>query len=481
MTQDTVVEILDSVDARATIEKAAWQRGFMDGNPLNQFKPGPMAGISKLPDLSLALAFENRLGLKGETASATDLLVQTAPMLSLQAAQEPLRASVVGTYPCRSVWTPGPGKEKKAVSYPSDAVRILRDEGRYYLMAIPQYGQYKYDRDFAFEEDQPGKKNPKSVPIYAYSFKSVGNVRSRLDSYIVEEVMDVNKVMKLAREGRIYLYSIDFGKDKWIADIVYTKDNKQPCKIVPTTPVLASVGVAKSDALGDGRKNGTNIETKVSSDEENVSVHLTFTFHPTVSRSGRKYEGRSWASYLDAFPAEAHRTIIRWPDTESLDDSLKRVIETDGVLLTDKEHLDEALRAATYVVKGDPYQGYNLKERIFKDTDGRAEWRKNQSKDEGEESRKKKAEQNAKYETQRKEQKGKPLVEVLSPALAKEAEAEFTRQIEADAISVKVGDAFKEAVAREFRRIAYTGTMGWRQKLNRPAHEVALGIWLSRL
>lgn len=86
------------------------------------------------------------------------------------------------------------------------------------------------------------------------------------------------------------------------------------------------------------------------------------------------------------------------------------------------------------------------------------------------------------------------LVEVLSPDIAKEAEIEFTRQIEADTLvdaktpkdfkldsPIKVTDDFKEAVAREFRRIAYTGTMGWRQKLNRPAHEVAVGIWLSRL
>lgn len=35
--------------------------------------------------------------------------------------------------------------------------------------------------------------------------------------------------------------------------------------------------------------------------------------------------------------------------------------------------------------------------------------------------------------------------------------------------------------AREFRRVAYTGTMGWRQQIVRPAHEVALGIWLARL
>ena len=90
--------------------------------------------------------------------------------------------------------------------------------------------------------------------------------------------------------------------------------------------------------------------------------------------------------------------------------------------------------------------------------------------------------------------KGKPLCEVLSPDLARQAEAEFTRQIEADSLvdaktpktfklnePIKVTDDFKEAVAREFRRIAYTGTMGWRKKLNRPAHEVALGIWLARL
>lgn len=86
------------------------------------------------------------------------------------------------------------------------------------------------------------------------------------------------------------------------------------------------------------------------------------------------------------------------------------------------------------------------------------------------------------------------LVEVLSPDIAKEAEIEFTRQIEADTLvdaktpkdfkldsPIKVTDDFKDAVAREFKRIAYTGTMGWRKKLKRPAHEVAVGIWLAGL
>ena len=34
---------------------------------------------------------------------------------------------------------------------------------------------------------------------------------------------------------------------------------------------------------------------------------------------------------------------------------------------------------------------------------------------------------------------------------------------------------------REFGRIVVTGTMSWQRQMNRPAHEVAIGIWLARL
>ena len=158
----------------------------------------------------------------------------------------------------------------------------------------------------------------------------------------------------------------------------------------------------------------------------------------------------------------------------------REVIESDGVLLTDKEHIAEAIRAATYVVKGDPYNGYNLKDRIFYG--------------EAREPGSRETASVRQQEDRRKELRGKPLCEVLSPDIAKEAEAEFTRQIEADTLvdaktpktfkldaPIKVGEDFRDAVAREFRRISYTGTMGWRQKLNRPAHEVAVGIWLAGL
>ena len=509
--QDVVRRMIE-INARATIEKAAWQRGFMEGNPLNQFMPGPMAGINKLPNLSLALCFEHKLGLKGETAG-DELLVQTSPIRPLKEAQGSIRHSISGVYPCKSLWTPKPGTENERIIYATDTLRIIRDEGRFYLMAMPKYTIYRVERDLAYEPDVRGKKRKDGVPVRAVNVVSGTGARSRSDVSVTEELFEYNKVMQMARDGRLMLFSIDFGRDKWLADIVYSEKNSKPCKIVPSLPVLSETGVAKKDAFSEDQISGSEYRTRIKANTETCDAHITFTFNPTVDRDRRKVEGRSWKSYLDAFPAEAQRTVVRWPSAEGLGIgdqglgmALQEVIETDGVLLTDKEHLEEALRAATYVIPApstkhkalstSPYDGLNLKDRIFKDTDGRAEWRASQAKveGEGEEDRKKKAELNAKYEAQRREQKGKPLCEVLSPDIAKEAEIEFTRQIEADTLvdaktpktfkldePIKVTDDFKEAVAREFRRIAYTGTMGWRQKLNRPAHEVAVGIWLARL
>ena len=89
---------------------------------------------------------------------------------------------------------------------------------------------------------------------------------------------------------------------------------------------------------------------------------------------------------------------------------------------------------------------------------------------------------------------GEPLADVLSPALAEVAEQAFAERIEAETLAdgktsksftleapIVIGEDFKAMVSREFRRIVYTGTMGWRQQIVRPAREVALGIWLATL
>ena len=151
------------------------------------------------------------------------------------------------------------------------------------------------------------------------------------------------------------------------------------------------------------------------------------------------------------------------------------------------------MQTADPYAPGGIYNGYMIADRVFKNTDGRVEWREAVG-------RKHIAEPDGKFDRQknesdrRKEKSGKPLVEVLSPGIAAAAEREFAERIEAEKLSDKktakfftleapivIGDEFKAMVAREFRRVAYTGTMGWRQQLVRPAHEVALGIWLARL
>ena len=59
-----------------------------------------------------------------------------------------------------------------------------------------------------------------------------------------EEQLDFNKITGLARDGRVYLYSLDVGGDRWLFDAVYSTENKSPCRIVPTIPQLFQLGSA---------------------------------------------------------------------------------------------------------------------------------------------------------------------------------------------------------------------------------------------
>ena len=204
-------------------------------------------------------------------------------------------------------------------------------------------------------------------------------------------------------------------------------------------------------------------------------------------------------TYCGAHPGDAGREAVVWPTGEATEKTLRestlRVVEADGVLLTDDSHLDAALDGMGYVVTqtddphgiGGVYRGYMLSDRVFKSSDGRTEWRaaaKSDAKPDGKAQEKEK----------RLQMSGKPLCGVLSPKVAAEAEKEFSKLIEAEVLSDKktarfftleapivIGEEFKDMVSREFRRVVYTGTMGWRKQLVRPSHEVALGIWLARL
>ena len=146
---------------------------------------------------------------------------------------------------------------------------------------------------------------------------------------------------------------------------------------------------------------------------------------------------------------------------------------------------------------GGAYCGCQLRDRAFKDEDGRVSWREERARQSGETEDKGKA----KKKNDRSALKGKRLVEVVPAATATELERLFIEKIENDPISdnrnggrkseglrvkvldepLKVTDDLMDIVKREFRRIVYTGTMAGRQQIIRPAHEVAVGIWLTTL
>ena len=120
----------------------------MEGNALKLFAPTPQAGSLKLPDLSLALGFEHRLGLKGKNATADN------------------------------------------------------------------------ERDLLLSGGE------KAVPVQAYRCVSESATRSRHNNRIEEEILDFNKIMNLAKDGRVYFYSLDVGKARWFFDATYSMANR---------------------------------------------------------------------------------------------------------------------------------------------------------------------------------------------------------------------------------------------------------------
>ena len=500
LTESDARKRIEDVGGRAIIETAAWWWGFMEGNALSQFKPSPTAGSLKLPDLSLALGFEHRLGLAGEKGEVRKL-VQTAPIRSLSDSIYADRWSRDVVAVASRMWTASPGKEAEPISYPAETLRILKDEGRYYLLAIPKYARFLFERDFTFHENEKG-----AFPVKAYRLASSERVRSRMDTMILEETYDFNKIVRFGHEGRLYLYSLDFGKDKWIADATYTPANRTPCRIIATVPLLQPDGLSAKGSRAEGG-SGLYLRTHVLPTDEKAGVSFTFTFNPAVLREGRKQEGRSWRSYCDAHPEDANRTIVRWPvahgkksgdDSQSLKEACRKVIAADGVLLTSADYIGQALDAMGYVItqtedpyaEGGTYYGYMLRDRVFNESDGRVEWHDGlELSDDKENVRHRESDK-----IRRAKKMGKPLAEVIQPETARTLEREWVKMIEGDDLTdkktakfftleapIRIGEEFAAMVAREFRRVAYTGTMKYQLQIVRPAHEVAVGIWLARL
>ena len=459
---------LDEVGTREVVETAAWKLGMMEGQPIVLFNGQANAGVLKLPDLSLAFACEHVLGLDGSAGKAASL-VQTARVRPLADSCGWYRHCLFGPFKARRLWTPQVGKGDAEVAFPKDGVWVLREFDLFYLMIIPKYALYQFERDLAYLEGDEG-----GLAVTAYRFFSQDGVRSRENVEMSRALLDWKKVHRLAKQGRLYLYSVDFGAARWAAELTFTEANAAPCVFCASTP---------------------KIDAKAS--DEEIEVDMWFTVNPAVPREGHKFGGRSWKSYLDAYPDEAARAVVRWPaeGTGDVRAAARACIARDAVLVTDKGSLREALEAFSYVVlpdvgprkAGGAYCGYQLCDRVF--------W------GEGATGKMPVAPVNGQDARCPSGRKGRRLVEVVSAATAQTLERLFVERIEGDPISdnrkggrrgdglrvqvldkpLKVTNVFLGAVKREFGRIVYTGTMGGRQQIVRPAHEVAVGIWLSSL
>ena len=430
---------------------------MLEGNALALFTPKPGAGSLKLPDLSLAFAFERRLGLEG-SGGAVAAPVQTARVRPLDDTPGSMRLAVPVVATATRMWKPMRGRENAPLEVsPKHPPRILREDGRYYLLAVPrQAGAFRYDRDLAY--DAGAKK--KSVPVSAYSFRSAKGERSRESVELVVETFDWQKVSSMARDGRMMLYALDFGEGRRWADAAYLPTNSAPCAFSTTVPKIEAVGTSAAPRVSD----------------EKATVRLTFVVNPTVRRDNRKWGIRSLAAYLDAYPEEQARPRVAF-DPASPADSALETVRKDALLVARKEDAAAALEAMSYVVvpgrglrePGGLYNGYMLLDRVFIDDAPNAA-------------------------RNRDRRKGKMLADVVQPGKVAALERHFTALIEADGIAdkksagrfklerpVKVTPDLAPAVAREFRRVVYTGTMDARRQLIRPAHEVAIGIWLTTL
>ena len=449
---------IEDAGGRATLAAAAGRLGMLDGNALALFTPKPGAGSLKLPDLSLAFAFELRLGLDGSRGESSAPLVQATRVRPLDETPGSMRHAVAVVASATRMWKPMRGREDMPLEVsPKHSPRILREDGRYYLLAVPrQAGAFRYDRDLAYETG--GKR--KSVPISAYSFRSAKGERSRESVELVVETFDWQKVSSMARDGRMMLYVLDFGEGKRWADAAYLPTNTAPCAFSTTVPKIEAVGTSAAPRVSD----------------EKTAVRLTFVVNPTVRRDNRKWGIRSLAAYLDAYPDEQARARVMFNAASPADSALE-VVRKDALLMAKKEDADAALEAMGYVVvpgrglrePGGLYNGYMLLDRVFIDDA-----------------------QNA--ARSRDPRKGKRLADVVRPGKVAALERHFTELIEADGVAdkksarrfklerpLKVTPELAPAVAREFRRVVYTGTMDARRQLIRPAHEVAIGIWLATL
>ena len=414
LSEDEAGRLLDSVQCAETLAKAAQALGLFEKQKLSLFTTGE----ATLPDLSLAVAFERKLGLESPNWKPKRL-VQTTRIRPVEECRNYRRDSFTRAYPIEQI----AGKRKlrgRRGGWIEDRRWIAKDDTGWYLIA--------YAKDCG-SINRIVRFNGEGVEIKAMRFVS-DSLRARTNMCIETTSFEFNALMRLARAGHVGVWRVDVGGDGQFWSDLWSERNAAPCAVV------AKLGI---------REEGKGKRAEV--------LEVDYTVGARFKRDGRKTEGREINAYLDAWPEDAAKPRVG---------GFREAIEKDGILVDQRQRMPELIELAKYVVIDDGLKGYQIWDRIF--------W------DDGSGERKSKRPELTTFA-----QKYGPDKDML---------AEFKHQILSDKIFEKceVQGAPDPSsliphplLQREFGRIVITGTMAWRRQMVRPAHEVALGIWLAQL
>lgn len=263
------------------------------------------------------------------------------------------------------------------------------------------------------------------IELKAMRFAS-DSLQARTNMRIETTSFEFNALMKLALAGHVGVWRVDVRGDGQFWSDLWSERNAAPCAVV------AKLGI---------REEGKGKRAEV--------LEVDYTVGARFKRDGRKTEGREINAYLDAWPEDAAKPRVG---------GFREAIEKDGILVAPRQRMPELIELAKYVVIDDGLRGYQIWDRVF--------W------DDGSGARKTKRPELTTFA-----QKYGPDKDKLS---------EFEHQILSDKIFASSNSHSpipipQSLLQREFGRIVITGTMAWRRQMGRPAHEVALGIWLAGL
>ena len=193
LTEDEAGRLLDSVGCKETLAKAAQALGLFEGQKLILFTTGE----TTLPDLSLAVAFELKLGLESPNWKPKRL-VQTTRIRPVEECRNYRRDAFTRTYPIEPIT----GKRKlrsKRGGWAAERQWIAKDDTGWYLIAAKKDDNAHYNRaKFAGE----------GIELKAMRFAS-DSLQARTNMRIETTSFEFNALMKLALAGHVGVWRVD--------------------------------------------------------------------------------------------------------------------------------------------------------------------------------------------------------------------------------------------------------------------------------